>query len=201
MELFSNIHKEPLKSPNSIVPAVDTSYVFQKTAKLIMKPKADSFHVEGYDKNTYFKIEQDFSKYVCVNMMYEPIINIRHGFGTEVFEIYIGDKDKTLVASVHTCVSLSSIKFDVEFTNLATNSLDLFQMIIINNYYYCCIYYGKKNEGGPLVCKIKRVPSILNFEYEIEIAPGVDNMLMLGLARCYIGLFDLHRDRQRRRHH
>ncbi|OUM56540.1 hypothetical protein PIROE2DRAFT_18814 [Piromyces sp. E2] len=91
-------------------------------------------------------------------------------------------KDKNITYTADFINRITGKKEIIEIRN-PTNKLNRFQYSV-----YC--NPGEENET--MICKIKRGLSKTEFEYSIEVAPGVDYMYMIAYCSIFMGIRNVH---------
>jgi len=87
------------------------------------------------------------------------------------------------------------ITYTARFKNLVTGKDETIEIrneaSKLNKFKYY-VYCNPGQENETMICKIKRNLNKINFEYTIEIAPGVDYMYMIAFCSIFIGIRDVH---------
>ncbi|ORX86185.1 hypothetical protein BCR32DRAFT_325073 [Anaeromyces robustus] len=201
MKLLKFYDKKSVEPTDHDIVVVDEKYVFDKPKELILKESltafsGDDFTIKDTDGTSYFKCEgKTFNirdKKVVYDLEGNPVFNVRNTilFLKSRLKIYDGKDDKKTLASVSPVTSISSRKYTITYTNIATEKEETLDLKCDFFSHSCGVFYGKEKEGSPMICKvIKKIDAkslLTNKEnYYIEIASGVDVAFMVAIAICF----------------
>ncbi|ORX47373.1 hypothetical protein BCR36DRAFT_584878 [Piromyces finnis] len=90
------------------------------------------------------------------------------------------DKEiQTITCNSNVKSSLKCYICEIEFFNIATEKKELIEIQCSPLFNYCSIYYGRKKENGVLIGQFSSSKTLFNYDFKIDIAPGVDTLFIL----------------------
>ncbi|KAG4084808.1 hypothetical protein H8356DRAFT_1742888 [Neocallimastix lanati (nom. inval.)] len=188
MGYFKELYHMPIQRPEKDIAVIDRNQVYQKSVGLVIertKLKLSKFNlkIKGTNGIKYFNGQSNGLKHTIYNLEKAPIFNIDEwNLGKYRKNIYLGKGNNKLVGKIE--CGPSNRKYIIEFRNLITGETDYLEMNSDKRLIVCGIFYGKEKEGGQLIAKITR-DSKVKTRCTLDIAPGVDNIFMMGLAAFF----------------
>jgi len=147
----------------------------------------DEVYLYDNHNNVFFNAKIGLSlKSICTNFFDQFVLSSGRSndgqFGTMTAAHHKDDNGKYTV-------------YTVNFTNQATGKSETIEIRNSSNKLNKFIYYvycNPGNENETMICKIKRGISKTNFEYTVEVAPGVDYMYMIAFCSIFMGIRNVH---------
>ena len=191
------INSNVVTAPRNPIVATDQRFSFPQPVTLYLQEKinswsGDDFAITDLNGYPYFRCDgRTFSlreKKVINDVYGIPIFNIKHVIFSlrGRFKIYHGDGSEKVLASIDP-VSTFGALHSVTFFNIATGQNDYLELACDFSGSKCGIFHGNAKLGAPLICRINKQYDAKNDyhnkqNYVVEISPGVDAALMIGLG-------------------
>jgi len=186
MGYFKNLYFGQVQAPNTNIAVIDSKSVYQQPVNLfIEKAKNDfaKYNLKVKDSNgvKQFKGKSKIEKQTIYTMDEKPIFTLKNSNLSRKI-IYLGKDKSKIIGKIK--YRRSNVKYKIEITNLLTGQEEILEMNSDKKLVVCGIFHGKEKEGAPLIAKITRDPT-MSSKCTLEIAPGVDNIFMIGLAAFF----------------
>ena len=185
-------------------------FTFKQSMSLLLIDNPETKDCEckfvGVDGVEYFKCKKGDSSRVVYDANNQPLFNFREKLFSSKTKVYKGKDDSEIMATISPKNSTVAIKFSVEFTNQATERSEVLDINCDGFYGSCGIFQGKEKEGSPMVAKIVEIMDANSFltetesRYSIEMAPNVDNALIIAIAVFFAKMNIASRDKRNHYH-
>jgi len=136
----------------------------------------DSNKKECYKCN--FNTEGDII--IFYNLNDNPLILLKECSGC--VKILSEKEDKKELIIIKNKITMSHHKYSIDYLNKATNKKELLNMKGSNTFRTSGIFYGSEKEGAPMICRICKIEKKPEYQFTVEIAPNVDNLIMIAIT-------------------
>jgi len=181
---FNSICQKQVERPLNNIITMDSNYISEKPVifNLVKNKKVLSDYfctINGMDKT--YVLKENLVKDVLLDASTDKPI-----FKTSGRKFWV---DEDCVSSIHSMTSRCLNKYSVDILNKNTNKMEKFVMNCDPFFYYGYILYLNENGQVSLVCKITK-DQYEKYDYQIEIAPGIDYMMMIAVCLHFVGESD-----------
>jgi len=191
-QFFDSIQWKPVERPLNNIPIVDSKYISEQpqvfTIKKEKKAFAENFcKILGTDGKIKYKVDEKSFKTILYDVSTdEAILNISETTDSDIKrKIWSSKKREKCFGQISAMYSRVLNKYSIQLLNKDTNIYEKFIMNCDPFFYYCDILYLNGNGQVSLVCKVVK-DQYEKFDYQIEIAPGVDSMMMIAASIYFI---------------
>jgi len=191
MGLYKELCSKNIESPDIEIAVVDGKYVMKNYLEVrIEKVEIDLNHyyfvVVGSNGEVFFKTEDKFFGKILSTVYNQPLINICPSSSGKVRrKIYFGESEEVLLGEIRKKDTLRGKKFITEFTRLGYGREAYLTLVCDKDMRICNIVYDNDNGYRRVVGKCVR--SLFNrLIYDVEIAPGVDIVYIIGLMLFFV---------------
>jgi len=140
-----------------------------------------SCRINGMDKT--YVVKENLIKDVLYDASTDkPIFKTSRGYFDIKRKFWVDDK---CVSNMRSMTSRCLNKYSVEILNKETNKMEKFVLNCDPFFYYGYILYLNENGQVSLVCKITK-DQYEKYDYQIEIAPGIDYMMMIAVCLHFV---------------
>jgi len=178
-------------SPDNEINIIDEEYVSKVPTIYSINLKEDTTFIIS-DSNgkicykfTYKSISDTIT--IC-DAKDKPLITIKKGLSSVKI---LAEEGKKEFAKLKFKNSTKGHKFLMEYINKATEKEEVLNLNCSSNYRTSGVFYGREKENAPMISRICRLSNDINlnkkFNYTIEIAPNVDNLIIIALS-VYISM-------------
>jgi len=184
--------KKSINIPLKTIDVFGSSFVFQSPVVVILEVQKlfskYKYIIKGTNGEEFFRVKNSL-KLTLSDMNNKPLLNIRNGFSKIC--IYEGESHEgEPVVTIKHKESRVARKFTVTYINRLTKQEETLDMNCDHYYRSAGFFMGKEKEGAPMVCKLVQITRPTfggeNIKFTIEIAPGIDNILMIALSSLIV---------------
>lgn len=186
------IKSNELTPPKDKIVVIGEDYISNEPTSYTVKYKNNHLAIEVFDSNgkKCFKTKRKMFGIGISDMNDEDILYFNDNTLPSVKLISKKEDEKEIARFSGKNTTTQHHKYKVEFTNKTNEICQIINVHCSSTYRSVGVFNGNEKEGAPMICRMinnskstsfDRVYEAYTSEYTIEIAPNVDNLLMIAL--------------------
>jgi len=196
MGLFNNYKSDEVETPKNEIVGTESRFILNNPVTLVLNDAGlllmdEIFDIKDVNNIEYFKCKANgmnkSNKKYLYDIFEKPLLNIEQKFFSLKWKIniYVGDKQEKVLATLTKKNLIDSKDIIIEFFNQATDKKEKLELKCDYFSHSCGIFYGEE-KGAPMICRIirKKEVNCTNFYY-VKIASGVDIALIVAIFLCF----------------
>jgi len=188
------IKSNELTPPKDKIVVIGEDYISNEPTSYTVKYKNNYLAIEVFDSNgkKCFKTKSKMCGIGISDMNDEDILYFNENSIPSVKLISKKEDEKEIARFSSKNTTTQHHKYKVEFTNKTNEICQIINVHCSSTYRSVGVFNGNEKEGAPMICRMidnsksnqiscDRIYEAYTSEYTIEIAPNVDNLLMIAL--------------------